>query len=73
MLHINIFLLLAFALLGDAVASKLLILEADLSQDGLVGATGREFVAKEAVHGLERDALGLGYEEEDEYGCTEHQ
>jgi len=71
--HINILLLFALALLSDTVASKLLIFEADVGQDGLVSTASRELGAEETIHGLERDALGLGYKEKDEYGCAEHE
>lgn len=56
-----------------AVATEVLLLNAETGEDLLVCMTGGIFVAEEAVHGFERDTLGLRNEEEDKDSRAKHE
>ena len=57
----------------DALAPEGVLLSSELGEDDLVRLACGEFAGEEAVHGLERDALGLGQEEPDEDDRAQHQ
>ncbi len=57
----------------DTGAAELLLLESQFAEDNLVCASGWNTTAEQAIHGLERNALGLRYEEEDEDRGAEHE